>query len=112
MFLSSGDDPRKHFFFNEVDFLRLEAGQVDPPWVPKPNVVYAKNLDELRDTSEVEYIQFDAKDKMFFREFSTGAVATRWQKEMIDSGVFDELDGLETNGHRGPAVASRTCVLL
>lgn len=92
--------------------MRLEAGQVDPPWVPKPNVVYAKNLDELRDTSDVENVKFDAKDEMFFREFSTGAVTTRWQKEMIDSGVFDELNGLETNGNRGAAVASSTCVLL
>lgn len=92
--------------------MRLEAGQVDPPWVPKSNVVYAKSLDELRDTSEVENVKFDAKDEIFFREFSTGAVAFRWQKEMIDSGVFDELDGLESNGHRGAAVASRTCSLL
>lgn len=110
--VSSGDDPRKHLFFSNVNFLRLEAGLVDPPWVPKPNVVYAKNLDEMRDTSEVEPIKFDAKDEMFFREFSTGAVAIRWQKEMIDSGVFDELNSLEANGHMVAAVASRTCVLL
>lgn len=112
VFMSSGDDPRKHLFFNGVNFLRLEAGLVDPPWVPKPNVVYAKNLDELRDTSEVERIKFNAKDEMFFREFSTGAVSVRWQKEMIESGVFDELDSLEPNGHMGAAVASKTCVLL
>lgn len=76
--------------------------------MPKPNVVYAKNLDELRDSSEVEDIKFDTKDEMFFREFSTGAVPVRWQREMIDSGVFDELNSLELNGHK----ASRTCVIL
>lgn len=84
---------------------------MEPPWVPKPNVVYAKNLDELRDTSDVEDIKFDTKDEMFFREFSTGAVPVRWQREMIDSGVFDELNSLEPNGHKAVG-ASRTCVIL
>lgn len=79
--------------------------------MPKPNVVYAKNLDELRDTSEVEDIKFDTKDEMFFREFNTGAVPVRWQREMIDSGVFDELNILEPNGHKAVG-ASRTCVIL
>lgn len=84
---------------------------MEPPWVPKLNVVYAKNLDELRDTSDVEDIKFDAKDELFFREFSTGAVPVRWQREMIDSGVFDELDSQEPNGHEVMG-ASRTCVIL
>lgn len=79
--------------------------------MPKPHVVYAKNLDELRDTSEFEDIKFDTKDEMFFREFSTGAVPVRWQREMIESGVFDELNSLEPNG-RMAMRASRTCVIL
>nr|XP_046245724.1 rhodopsin kinase grk7-b [Scatophagus argus] len=108
---SRGDDPRKHIFFKNINFHRLEAGLVEPPWVPKPNVVYAKNIDKFRDTSEVEDITFDAKDEKFYKEFSTGAVTIQWQKEMIESGVFDELNKLELNNHK-TVWASRMCIIL
>ena len=41
------DDPRKHEWFKAINFPRLEAGLVDPPWVPKPNVVYAKDTGDI-----------------------------------------------------------------
>uniref|UniRef100_A0A3Q4GDH6 G protein-coupled receptor kinase n=1 Tax=Neolamprologus brichardi TaxID=32507 RepID=A0A3Q4GDH6_NEOBR len=87
-----GDDPRSHEFFNSINFHRLEAGLLEAPWVPKPNVVYAKDVDEFKDNSDIKDVTFDTKDEKFFREFSTGAVSMQWQKEMIDSGVFDELN--------------------
>uniref|UniRef100_A0A3P9BLS3 G protein-coupled receptor kinase n=1 Tax=Maylandia zebra TaxID=106582 RepID=A0A3P9BLS3_9CICH len=87
-----GDDPRSHEFFNSINFHRLEAGLLEAPWVPKPNVVYAKDADEFKDNSDIKDVTFDTKDEKFFREFSTGAVSMQWQKEMIDSGVFDELN--------------------
>ncbi|XP_044058794.1 rhodopsin kinase grk7-b [Siniperca chuatsi] len=108
-----GDDPRSHTFFKSINFHRLEVGLVEPPWVPKSNVVYAKDTDEFRDTSEVEDIKFNAKDEKFFEEFSTGAVSIRWQKEMIDSGVFDELNDPKRNGHGCEAAwKSRMCIIL
>ncbi|KAI4874352.1 hypothetical protein NFI96_022202, partial [Prochilodus magdalenae] len=88
----NGDDPRKHAFFKSISFPRLEAGLIEPPWVPKANVVYAKDMEDIRDFSEVKGVEFDADDKEFFREFSTGAVPIPWQQEMIDSGLFDELN--------------------
>ncbi|XP_015807245.2 rhodopsin kinase grk7-b [Nothobranchius furzeri] len=106
-----GDDVRNHPFFKNINFLRLEAGLVEPPWVPKPDVVYAKDIDELRDHSEVKYIQLDTKDEKFFKEFSTGAVSTQWQREMIDSGVFDELSDAELNGHEN-VWKSKMCIIL
>uniref|UniRef100_A0A8P4G776 G protein-coupled receptor kinase n=1 Tax=Dicentrarchus labrax TaxID=13489 RepID=A0A8P4G776_DICLA len=110
---SRGEDPRSHRFFQSINFHRLEAGLVEPPWVPKSNVVYARNTDEFRDNSEVENIKFDAKDEKFFNEFSTGAVSVRWQKEMIDSGVFDELNDPKLNGHGCESVwTSRMCVIM
>lgn len=60
--------------------------------MPKPNVVYAKDTGDIRDFSEVKGVEFDANDEMFFKEFSTGAVPIPWQQEMIDSGLFDELN--------------------
>ena len=112
-YVSKGDDPRNHEFFKNVNFHRLEAGLVEPPWVPKPNVVYAKDADELRDNSEVKDVKLDSTDEKFFKEFSTGAVSIRWQKEVIDSGVFDELNDSELNGHSHETPwISRTCVIL
>ncbi|XP_073351158.1 rhodopsin kinase grk7-b [Pagrus major] len=107
---SRNEDPRKHVFFKNINFHRLEAGLVEAPWVPKSNVVYANNMDKFRDTSEDENVTFDAKDEKFFKEFSTGAVSVKWQKEMIDSGVFDELNdpGLSSE----TVWASKMCAIL
>ncbi|KAM9811763.1 rhodopsin kinase grk7-b-like [Syngnathus typhle] len=107
------DDPRKHQFFKSINFPLLEAQRLKPPWVPNPNVVYAKDIDHFNDTSEVGDIELDAKDENFFKEFSTGAVAVSWQKEMIDSGLFGELNKPERNGHdRAMPWNSKTCVIL
>lgn len=113
LFNSSGDDPRNHVFFKGINFHRLEAGLVEPPWVPKPNVIYAKNVDTFKYTSEVEDVKFDSKDELFFKEFSTGAVPIRWQNEMIESGVFDQLNNSELNSfcHK-PMCLSRMCIII
>ncbi|XP_072247854.1 rhodopsin kinase grk7-b [Leuresthes tenuis] len=106
-------DPRNHIFFKNISFLRLEAGLVNPPWVPNPNVVYAKDINEFRDNTEVKDVQLDAVDEKFFKEFSTGAVSIQWQKEMINSGVFDDLNNSERNGLlRENGWKSRTCTVL
>lgn len=110
---TSGDDPRNHAFFKSINIHRLEAGLVEAPWVPKSNVVYAKDTGEFRDTSVVEDMPFNAKDDKFFTEFSTGVVSIQWQKEMIDSGVFDELNDLELNSHICTTrMESRMCIML
>ncbi|XP_054455552.1 rhodopsin kinase grk7-b [Anoplopoma fimbria] len=109
----SGDDPRNHAFFKSINFRRLEAGLVEPPWVPKSNVVYAKDMDQFTDISQVEDVKFDAKDEKFYKQFSTGAVSIRWQKEMIDSGVFDQLNEPQVNGHGcESAWESKMCIVL
>ncbi|XP_031608495.1 rhodopsin kinase grk7-b [Oreochromis aureus] len=108
-----GDDPRSHEFFNSINFHRLEAGLLEAPWVPKPDVVYAKDADEFKDSSDIKDVKFDTKDEKFFREFSTGAVSVQWQKEMIDSGVFDELNSTTViQRDRETAWKTRLCVLL
>ncbi|XP_048844566.1 rhodopsin kinase grk7a [Brienomyrus brachyistius] len=109
------DDPRKHAFFKSINFPRLEAGLIDPPWVPKPNVVYAKDTSDIVDFSEIKGIEFDAKDEKFFKEFSTGAVAIVWQNEMIETGLFDELNDpnrRESGDGLYDERSSGTCTLL
>ncbi|XP_046883346.1 rhodopsin kinase grk7a [Hypomesus transpacificus] len=109
------DDPRKHEWFKAINFPRLEAGLVDPPWVPKPNVVYAKDTGDIADFSEIKGIEFDANDDKFFKEFSTGAVPIPWQQEMIETNLFDELNDpnrKESTGGGGEGGKSGTCTLL
>ncbi|XP_028648051.1 rhodopsin kinase grk7-a [Erpetoichthys calabaricus] len=85
------DDPRKHTWFKTINFQRLEAGLIKPPFVPDPSVVYAKEIGDIADFSEIRGIEFDDKDKKFFKKFATGAVSIPWQEEIINSGLFDEL---------------------
>lgn len=109
------EDPRKHPWFKSINFPRLEAGLVDPPWVPKPNVVYAKDTDDIAEFSEIKGIEFDVKDNKFFKEFATGAVAIPWQQEMIETGLFDELNDpnrRESAAGGGGDMKSGTCIML
>lgn len=109
------EDPRKHEWFKSISFPRLEAGLVDPPWVPKPNVVYAKDTGDIAEFSEIKGIEFDAKDDKFFKDFSTGAVPIAWQQEMIDTGLFDELNDpnrKEGGGDPDEEKKSGTCIVL
>ncbi|KAM6919814.1 rhodopsin kinase grk7a [Lycodopsis pacificus] len=109
------DDPRKHSWFQKINFARLEAGLVDPPWVPKPNVVYAKDTDDIAEFSEIKGIEFDDNDNKFFKEFSSGAVPIQWQQEMIETGLFEELNDpnrKEGSGGDDGDKKSGTCILL
>ncbi|XP_008064370.1 rhodopsin kinase [Carlito syrichta] len=105
------DDPRKHPFFKTINFPRLEAGLVEPPFVPDPSVVYAKDIGEIDDFSEVRGIEFDDKDKKFFQKFATGAVPIAWQEEIIETGLFEELNDPNRSGE-GDSSKSGVCLLL
>nr|XP_004663673.1 rhodopsin kinase GRK7 [Jaculus jaculus] len=108
------DDPRKHPFFSTINFPRLEAGLVDPPFVPDPSVVYAKDIDDIADFSEVRGVELDDQDKKFFQRFATGAVPIAWQEEIIETGLFEELNDpnrLAAYG-KGSSSKSGVCVLL
>lgn len=109
------EDPRNHSWFKAINFPRLEAGLVSPPWTPKANVVYAKDTGDIAEFSEIKGIEFDAKDDKFFKDFSTGAVPIAWQQEMIDTGLFEELNDpnrKESIGDLDDGKKSGTCALL
>ncbi|XP_077204897.1 rhodopsin kinase GRK7 [Paroedura picta] len=105
---NADDDPRKHQFFKSINFRRLEGGVTDPPFVPDPSVVYAKDVTDIDDFSEVKGIEFSDKDSKFYKKFSTGAVSISWQNEIIETGLFKELN----DPNRIVSGKSAVCLLL
>ncbi|XP_066206583.1 rhodopsin kinase GRK7 [Saccopteryx leptura] len=108
------DDPRKHPFFKTINFARLEAGLIEPPYVPDPSVVYAKDIDDIGDFSEVRGVEFDDQDTKFFQRFATGAVPIAWQEEIIETGLFEELNDPNRPAGCGEGNSSKSgvCLLL
>ncbi|XP_077596914.1 rhodopsin kinase GRK1b [Stigmatopora nigra] len=85
-------------FFREINWGRLEAGMLPPPFVPDPKMVYAKDIDDVGAFSTIKGVVMDNKDTEFFKDFSTGNVPIPWQEEMIETGVFGELNVWAENG--------------
>uniref|UniRef100_A0A668VWR7 G protein-coupled receptor kinase n=1 Tax=Oreochromis aureus TaxID=47969 RepID=A0A668VWR7_OREAU len=79
-------------FFKDINWGRLEAGMVPPPFVPDPKMVYAKNIDDVGAFSTIKGVVLDDKDAEFYNDFASGNVPVPWQEEMIETGVFGELN--------------------
>lgn len=69
-----------------------------PPFIPDPRTVYAKNIQDVGAFSTVRGVVFDKTDTEFFQEFATGSCPIPWQEEMIESGVFGELNVWRSDG--------------
>ncbi|CAL1603689.1 unnamed protein product [Knipowitschia caucasica] len=87
----SCDELRAHPFFSSINWRKLNAGILPPPFVPDSKTVYAKDLDDVGAFSTVKGVQLDNKDNDFFDEFSSGNIAIPWQEEMIETGIYGEL---------------------
>ncbi|KAF5891149.1 rhodopsin kinase-like [Clarias magur] len=61
-------------------------------------MVYAKNIDDVGVFSTVKGVVFGDKDDEFYKEFASGTVPIPWQEEMIETGVFGELNMWGENG--------------
>ncbi|XP_041663289.1 rhodopsin kinase GRK1-like [Cheilinus undulatus] len=86
------DEIRAHPFFSGINWRKLNAGILPPPFVPDPKVVYAKSLDDVGAFSSVKGVTLEDSDKTFFDEFSSGNIPIPWQEEMIDMGIYGELN--------------------
>eukprot|EP00063_Salmo_salar_P055009 XP_014029844.1 PREDICTED: rhodopsin kinase [Salmo salar] len=86
------DEIRTHPFFSAIHWTRLDAGILPPPFVPDSKVVYAKDLDDVGEFSSVKGVGLDDPDRVFFDEFSSGNIAIPWQEEMIETGIYGELN--------------------
>lgn len=115
------DEIRAHPLFRDINWRKLNAGTscfcsfsniklitglnlqihhpsgiLPPPFVPDPKVVYAKSLDDVGAFSSVRGVTLEDTDKTFCDEFASGNIPIPWQEEMIEMGVYGELN------HWGP----------
>ncbi|XP_077991922.1 G protein-coupled receptor kinase 5-like [Glandiceps talaboti] len=91
-----------HPWFKSINFKRLEAGKLDPPFVPDPRAVYCKDVLDIEQFSTVKGVNLDHNDDMFYSKFSTGSVAIPWQHEMIETECFKELNVFGPNSTPTP----------
>lgn len=63
-----------------------------PPFVPDPRRVYAKDLGEVGAFSTVRGVELDDRDAALCDAFASGTVPVPWQEELIETGIFQELN--------------------
>ncbi|XP_065921052.1 G protein-coupled receptor kinase 5-like [Dysidea avara] len=85
-------DLRPHPFFRHIQWSQLEAGHIPAPYVPNPNAVYCKDMLEIEQFSSVKGVDIDGTDMQFHARFSSGSNSVPWQKEMIESKAFEEMN--------------------
>lgn len=73
-------------------------GILPPPFVPDPKMVYAKDIDDVGAFSTIKGVVLDNKDSQFYSDFASGKIPIPWQEEMIETGVFGELNIWGENG--------------
>uniref|UniRef100_A0A8C4RIH1 G protein-coupled receptor kinase n=1 Tax=Erpetoichthys calabaricus TaxID=27687 RepID=A0A8C4RIH1_ERPCA len=62
---------KQHAIFKNINFKRLEANMLDPPFIPDPRAVYLKG------------VNLDPTDDDFYHKFVTGSVSIPWQNEVL-----------------------------
>ncbi|KAM5278754.1 rhodopsin kinase GRK1 isoform 2-T2 [Hipposideros larvatus] len=92
------DGLRANRLFKDINWRQLEAGMLMPPFIPDSRTVYAKNIQDVGAFSTVKGVVFDKADTEFFQEFATGNCSIPWQEEMIETGVFGELNVWRADG--------------
>ncbi|CAK6442704.1 unnamed protein product [Pipistrellus nathusii] len=92
------DGLRVNPLFKDINWRQLEAGMLMPPFIPDSRTVYAKNIQDVGAFSTVKGVVFDKADTEFFQEFATGNCSIPWQEEMIETGIFGELNVWRADG--------------
>ncbi|XP_068186849.1 G protein-coupled receptor kinase 6 [Antennarius striatus] len=87
-----------HVLFRSINFRRLEAGMLPPPFVPDPQAIYCKDVLDIEQFSTVKGVELEPEDESFHSKVSTGSVPIPWQDEMIQTGCFSELNVFHQDG--------------
>uniref|UniRef100_A0A1B6C906 G protein-coupled receptor kinase n=1 Tax=Clastoptera arizonana TaxID=38151 RepID=A0A1B6C906_9HEMI len=93
---------KQHEFFRCLNWKRLEAGMCEPPFIPDPHAVYAKDVLDIEQFSTVKGVNLDATDDTFYSKFNTGSVSIPWQTEMIETECYKELNVFGPNNVPSP----------
>ncbi|XP_023363480.1 G protein-coupled receptor kinase 4 isoform X2 [Otolemur garnettii] len=88
---------KQHPVFKDINFKRLEANMLDPPFCPDPKAVYCKDILDIGHFSTVRGVYLDTTDNSFYAQFVTGCVSIPWQNEMIESGCFKDINESEND---------------
>ncbi|CAH6787063.1 rhodopsin kinase GRK1 [Phodopus roborovskii] len=92
------DALRADILFKDISWRQLEAGMLIPPFIPDSRTVYAKNIQDVGAFSTVKGVVFDKADAEFFQEFASGNCPIPWQEEMIETGIFGDLNVWRPDG--------------
>ena len=93
-------DVMAHDWFSSINWKRLEGGKEPPLFTPNPNCVYAKDVEEIQRFSNISGVTIDDSDRLLYEKFNTGAISVAWQEEMIETGVFEDLNFFGPNNTR------------
>lgn len=99
---STPEDVMNHALFKNINWKRLEAGMVTPPFTPDPHAVYCKDVLDIEQFSTVKGVNLDASDDTFYTKFNTGCISLPWQNEMIETECFEELNTFAPDGGPTP----------
>uniref|UniRef100_A0AAQ5Z236 G protein-coupled receptor kinase n=1 Tax=Amphiprion ocellaris TaxID=80972 RepID=A0AAQ5Z236_AMPOC len=94
----SASEVKAHSIFRSINFKRLEAGMLQPPFIPDPQAIYCKDVLDIEQFSTVKGVELEPKDESFYSKVSTGSVPIPWQNEMIETECFDELNVFDQDG--------------
>ncbi|XP_019408899.1 PREDICTED: G protein-coupled receptor kinase 4 [Crocodylus porosus] len=95
---------KQHPIFNDINFKRLEANMLDPPFLPDPRAVYCKDVLDIEQFSTVKGVNLDTADDDFYSRFVTGCVSIPWQNEMIETECFEDINAYEMDSTLTPDV--------
>ncbi|XP_053073661.1 G protein-coupled receptor kinase 4 isoform X3 [Acinonyx jubatus] len=104
-FSGGAAEVKGHPVFKDINFKKLEANMLDPPFCPDPKAVYCKDVVDIDQFSTVRGVYLDTTDDTFYSQFATGSVSIPWQNEDInesDTGEYVALDLQETLCHPVP----------
>ncbi|TRY88140.1 hypothetical protein DNTS_029448 [Danionella cerebrum] len=101
---------KQHKFFKNINFTRLEAGMMEPPFRPDSRAVYCADVLDIEQFTAVKGVILDEKDFSFYRDFNTGSVPVPWQMEMIETECFKDLNVFGPDGRRPPDLDRNTII--
>ncbi|XP_074865650.1 G protein-coupled receptor kinase 6 isoform X2 [Carettochelys insculpta] len=99
---SGAKEVKEHPLFRHLNFKRLEAGMLEPPFKPDPQAIYCKDVLDIEQFSTVKGVELEPTDNDFYQKFATGSVPIPWQNEMIETECFKELNVFSLDGSVPP----------